>query len=244
MDPAPVLALLAGAAGVACTLPYLRDTLRRTTVPHRGSWLIWSVLEVVALEAQRADGARWSLIPLLTQASGTCLVLALSVRLGTGRLTRVDLALVALAGFGVAGWLMVDVPLIATICVIVADFVAVLMMLPKTWRDPHTETLSMFVLAGVGGFLTIGAVGTMSMSLLAYPVYFAVVNVGVAVVIHHRRRTLGPRSEVHRVDARYPCPMCATPREHTLGEPVGPPGPTHLHEGSTPCPHVASSLRS
>ncbi|CUR59416.1 membrane hypothetical protein [metagenome] len=190
MDLAPTLALLAGALGVACTVPYVRDTLRGTTHPHRGSWLIWSVLEVVALEAQRADGARWSLLPLLTQALGTCLVLGLSVRLGSGRLTPVDLALIALAGVGVAGWLAVDVPMIATGCVIVADLVAVLMMMPKTWRDPHSETLSTFVLAAVAGVLTTGAVGSLSMSLLAYPVYFAIVNGAVAGAIAHRRRAL------------------------------------------------------
>ena len=185
---APILGLLAGALGVACTVPYVRDTLRRTTSPHRGSWLIWSVLEVVALESQRADGARWSLVPLLTQALGTCLVLALSVRLGSGRLTSVDLVLIAFAGAGVAGWLAVDVPVIATTCVIVADLVAVLMMMPKTWRDPHSETLSTFVLATGSGVLMAGAVGSLSASLLIYPIYFAVVNAAIAAVIAHRRR--------------------------------------------------------
>jgi hypothetical protein len=190
IDAAPALGLLAGALGVACTVPYLRDTLRRTTVPHRGSWLIWSVLEVVALAAQRADGARWSLLPLLTQAVGTCLVFGLSVRLGSGQLTRVDLALIALAGVGVAGWLTVDEPAIATTCVIVADLVAMLMMMPKAWRDPHSETLSTFALAAGSGLLMTGAVGSRSVSLLAYPVYFAAVNAAIAGVIAHRRRIL------------------------------------------------------
>jgi len=189
-DAAPVLGLLAGMLGVACTVPYLRDTLRRTTVPHRGSWFIWGLLEVVALEAQHADGARWSMLPLLTQAIGTCLVFGFSVRLGYGKLTRVDLSLITLAGVGVAGWLAVDEPVIATICVIAADFVAVLMMVPKTWRDPHSETLSTFALAAGSGVLTAGAVGSLSVSLLAYPVYFAAVNAAVAGVIAHRRRVL------------------------------------------------------
>jgi len=92
----------------------------------------------------------------------------------------------ALAGGGVAGWLMVDEPVIATVCVIVADFVAALMMLPKTWRQPGSETLATYVFASLGGAATVGAVGLVSVSLLIYPVYFMLINAGLATVICYR----------------------------------------------------------
>jgi hypothetical protein len=177
----------------------VRDTLRRTTVPHRGSWLIWGALEVVAVEAQRADGARWGLVPLVTQCAGTCLVFGLSVRLGSGGLSRLDLALLGLAGLGIAGWQAVDAPVIATVCVIAADLVAALMMLPKTWRDPHSETLSTFVLAAGSGALCVGAVASLSVPLLVYPVYFVAVNAALSAVIIRRRRVLERRIAASRV---------------------------------------------
>jgi hypothetical protein len=74
--------------------------------------------------------------------------------------------------------------------VIVADLVAAVMMLPKTWRAPHSETLSTFVLAAVSGALAVGAVSALSVPLLMYPVYFVAVNAAVAAVIVHRRRAL------------------------------------------------------
>ena len=190
IESAPVFGVLAGSLAVACTVPYVRDTLRGTTVPHRGSWLIWSVLEVVAVEAQRADGARWSLVPLVTQIARH--VPGVRTR-GPARARRTQsgrLALLALAGVGVAGWLAVDVPVIATGCVIAADLVAMLMMVPKTWRDPHSETLSTFVLAAGSGALAVGSVGSLSVPLLAYPVYFVVVNAAVSGLIAHRRAVL------------------------------------------------------
>jgi hypothetical protein len=185
---APTFGLLAGVVAVACNVPYLRDTWRGSTVPHRGSWLIWSVLEVVAVGAQAADGARWSLLPLVVQAAGTCLVLALAVRLGEGGMSRVDLGLLGLAALGLAGWMAVDEPVIATACVVVADLLAALMMVPKAWREPHSETLSTFVLASASGALTALAVGSLSVPLLAYPVYFVAVNAGLAAVILGGRR--------------------------------------------------------
>jgi hypothetical protein len=53
----PASGVLAGLAGIADTIPYVRDTVRGSTRPHRGSWLIWGVLAIVACVAQLADGA-------------------------------------------------------------------------------------------------------------------------------------------------------------------------------------------
>ena len=122
-------------------------------------------------------------------------MLALSVRLGQGGLSRVDLGLLVLAALGLAGWMAVDEPVIATACVVVADLLAALMMVPKAWRDPHSETLSTFVLASASGALTALAVGSLSVSLLAYPVYFVAVNAGLAAVIVRGRRVLDRRAD-------------------------------------------------
>jgi len=119
-------------------------------------------------------------------------VLGLALGLGSGGLSRVDLALTCLAGLGVAGWFLVDEPLVATGCAMAADLVAVLMMLPKTWRQPHSETLSMFALASLGGVMTAASVGSLAVPLLVYPVYFFLVNAAVVGVIAYRRAARSP----------------------------------------------------
>jgi hypothetical protein len=48
-DLLPVLGLAAALVAVADTIPYLRDILRGTTRPHRGTWLIWSLVAAGAL---------------------------------------------------------------------------------------------------------------------------------------------------------------------------------------------------
>ncbi len=187
IDSTAICATLGGGVGAVGSIPYVRDVWRRTTVPHRGSWFIWAVIEVVAVEAQRADGASWSMIPLISQALGTCLVFALALRLGSGGVSRVELALIALAGAGVLGWFAADEPVIATGGAILADFIGATMMLPKAWREPRSETMSTFALASVGGILTAGSVGVLAPSLLVYPIYFALINALLAVVIGYRR---------------------------------------------------------
>jgi hypothetical protein len=66
-DVAPLLGVVAVLVGVADTISYVRDTLRGATRPHRGTWLIWSVLAILVCLSQRADGASWSLLMAAAQ---------------------------------------------------------------------------------------------------------------------------------------------------------------------------------
>jgi hypothetical protein len=187
---APVLGVLAGAIGVADTLPYVRDILRGSTRPHRGTWLIWGVLAVVVCLSQRADGASWSLIMAGTQAVLTSLIFMLAIRHGEGGVTRTEFMMIVVAGAGVMGWILADEPIVAIACVVAADVMGAAMMVPKTYRDPGSETLVTFAFASLGGALAAGAVGVIDVSLLLYPAYYCIVNGAIALLIHQRRRTL------------------------------------------------------
>jgi hypothetical protein len=182
-----VLGVLAGVTSVANTVPYVRDIVRGTTRPHRGSWLIWAVTASVVYASQRADGASWSLIMAGAQAVLTALVFLLAIPRGEGGLSAGEASMVALAGAGVVGWMVADEPLVATICVIAADLIAAGLMVPKTYRDPGSETLATYALASVGGVLAAGAVGTADPSLLLYPLYFCAINAAIAMLIAQRR---------------------------------------------------------
>jgi hypothetical protein len=186
----PVLGVLAGLIGVADTIPYVRDIFRGSTRPHRGTWLIWGVLAIAVCLSQRADGASWSLIMAGTQAVVTSLVFLLAIRHGEGGVSTTDLALITIAGGGVIGWIVAGEPIVATICVVAADLIGAALMLPKTYRDPGSETLATFALASLGGALATGAVGAVDVSLLMYPIYYFAVNGAIALVIYQRRRIL------------------------------------------------------
>jgi hypothetical protein len=189
-EVAATLGILAGLVAVADTVPYIRDTARGRTRPHRGTWLIWSVLANVAFLAQHADGAAWSLPMIGVQAGLTGVIFVLALPRGEGGVSRGEHLLVALAGAGEVGWLTVDEPLVATVCVVAADLIGVALMVPKTYRDPWSETFSTFALASVSGALAVGAVGALDASLLLYPVYYCLGNGCLALLIWWRRAAL------------------------------------------------------
>jgi hypothetical protein len=187
---APLLGLLAGAVSVADTVPYVRDILRGATRPHRGTWLIWGVLAVVASSSQYADGASWSLVMPIVQAALTCTVFALAISRGTGAVSLGEALLIALAGAGVVSWAIAEEPVVATACVIAADSIGVGLMVPKTYNAPESETLATFALASLAGALAAVAVAAPDPALLLYPIYFCIANGALAALIVHRRRSL------------------------------------------------------
>ena len=189
-EVAPVLGVLAGVCAVGNTIPYIRDIVRGTTRPHRGTWLVWAVLAIVVYGSQRADGASWSLLMSGAQATLTGLIFILAIRRGEGGLSATDVLLTAMAAAGVVGWRLSDEPTVATAAVVVADLLAAAMMMPKTYRDPTSETLASFALASVGGALAAGAAASNEPALLLYPLYFCAVNGAIALLIHHRRAAL------------------------------------------------------
>jgi hypothetical protein len=95
------------------------------------------------------------------QAVLTSAVFLLSIRRGEGGLSPADMLMITLAGGGVIGWIVTDEPVIATACVVAADLIGAAMMVPKTYRDPGSETLATFVLASLSGALAaaVGAQG-------------------------------------------------------------------------------------
>src|SRR3954451_13086617 len=108
-DPGTLVMVTAAALGAALSaagdLAYLRDVRAGRTIPHRGAWLVWTVIAVVAAASHGVSGGRWSLLVLSAQALGCLLVLGCAIRRGVGGLTPANLALIGLAGVGLVAWL-------------------------------------------------------------------------------------------------------------------------------------------
>jgi len=188
-----VLGVLSALLAVVDTVPYIRDIRRGTTRPQRATWLIWSVLGVAAFAAQAAGGTNWSLVMIGSQAVLMTIVFILAIPGGEGGLRRIDLAMLALAAIGLAGWAIADEPVVATVFVVIADAIGLGLMVPKTVRDPESETLLTFALASFGALLATIAVGTLDPALLLYPGYMAIGNGLIAAIIWTARRRSPPQ---------------------------------------------------
>ena len=185
-----VFGILAGILQLAASAPYVRDILRGTTRPQRSTWTIWTTLAFVVLASQWASGARWSLALVIGQAAACAVIWVLAMRRGVGGASPVEVALLGIAGLGIAGWQIADDPIIATCAVVAADLIGMALMLPKTYRNPGSETPSTFAIGAVSTMLALAAIESLTPALVIYPAYILVADTVLVALIVLRRRAL------------------------------------------------------
>jgi hypothetical protein len=172
---------------ISC-IPYIRDILLHKTKPQRTTWLIWAVLLTIAFFAQLSEGGTWSLITTGVDWLGVVVIYILSVLYGMGGATRLDKIALASAGVGLLLWYLTNEPLFALLITIGIDFVAGLLTIIKTYKEPETETFVAYMICGTGGLLGTIAVWEWNFSLIIFPLWICLLNYAIGITILLGRR--------------------------------------------------------
>ncbi len=174
---------LSGIAILLSFVPYIRDIILKKTKPERISWLIWSMLGSIAFFSQFAKGASYSLVMTGAQTMGDLFIFILAIKYGLGGFLKRDI--IALAGVGVALflWYITKEAVIALFIVIFIDAIGAILTTIKSYENPTTETVSSWVLTGIGGLLACIAVGNFNLVLLAFPFYILLASLVILTAI-------------------------------------------------------------
>ncbi len=170
-------------------IPYIRDILLLKTKPQRMTWFIWAVLLSIAFFAQLSKGGTWSLITTGVDWLGVVIIFILSIKYGMGGATRLDKTALAGAGIGLILWYLTSEPLFAILITIFIDFIAGMLTILKTYKQPETETYIAYMICGTGGLLGTLSVGESNFSLIIFPLWICLFNyaIGITVLLGRRR---------------------------------------------------------
>jgi hypothetical protein len=158
---------------------YILSIFTKKVRPQRASWLIWSVLGTIAVASQVAEGGTYSVLMTDAQTVGTIVIFAISIKKGTGGLSRNDiLALIAAAG-GLILWAYTRHAAYALVITIFVDAIGAALTAAKAYRHPASESLLAWAFSGTAGLLGTAAVGAFNPILMAYPFYVFVANASV-----------------------------------------------------------------
>ena len=187
---ASVLAFLGITGGILNTaglIPYIRDIFLKKTKPERATWWIWSALNTIAFIALIDAGPTWGLATFGMQLLATILVAFLSIKYGFGSFRRRDVVSLIFAFFGIVLWQMTEQPVAALLILIGIDVTALWLTLSKTWKAPHSETLSTWILTLFGCIFGLLAVGSLEFTKVIFQFYIVIGSVLIVGIILYRR---------------------------------------------------------
>jgi len=189
--------ILGAAIGAVGTWWYLRDTLRGVTRPNRVTWALWAALPLLACAVEVQAGVGLRSLMTFVSGFGPLLVFVASFRnpQATWHIERVDWACGALSVAGLVVWLTAHQATVGLVAFIVADALAALPTLRKSWLAPETETTAAYVTAAVNGAITMLTVNHWTTAVVSFPLYIVVIASLEALVVGAR---LGPRRRARR----------------------------------------------
>jgi hypothetical protein len=165
-----ILGILSALVFLAGDVPYLSDTIKGKTKPHRITWGVVTLLNVIGFANQWASGASNS---LWLFGAGVLMVGAIfiaSLWKGVGGHTRQDMVSLTISLIGVGLWLIFDSPLLSILANILVAAVALLPSYAKAKRAPETETGIAWIGGAVSSLLAAISVGELNPQLLLLPV--------------------------------------------------------------------------
>ena len=189
-----VLGALVQLVGV---LTYIRGTLRGVTKPNRVTWLLWGVIPIIATVASLSDGVRWAALPVFMAGFGPLVVFAFSFVNSNAywKLGRLDYVCGLFSLGAIILWVLTKSPAIAIVLSIIADTLAAIPTLVKSWREPETEKIGPFVAGFASQLTAIAAFRLFTFSEIAFPLYLLVINAALVLVIKRESLQIIHKSE-------------------------------------------------
>jgi hypothetical protein len=185
-----VFGYISAILSIVMIIPYVWDIFHHKSKPERGSWLIWTVLGFISFFSQMAKGATNSLWLVAGQTLSVFIIFALSLKYGYGGLAKRDAKGLVGAGIGLILWYFTKEAFTALLITILVDSIGTYLTMIKSYEDPESETLVMWLMSGTAGIFGMLAVGSFNPVLLFYPFYIMLANYVVVTAILLGRRNL------------------------------------------------------
>jgi hypothetical protein len=175
---------------VICFVPYIKDIIGRKTEPHRYSWLVWTILQVVGVMAQIKEGAGYGAWALAIGALFCFAIFLLSFKYGTKNISKFDVACLLASLCAIVIYFFIENPVWAIIAVASIDFIGFLPTFRKGYEEPFTETASTFIMSASAQALSLMALQNYNLTTVLYLASLFLTNSSFAIMILLRRRIL------------------------------------------------------
>lgn len=184
------IGILSGLIFILGDIPYILDTTKGKTKPHRVSWFLFFTLDIIFIANQYALGASSSLWLVISWTIVTFIILSLSIKRGVGGFAKLDIACILGASAGLLFWYVLKTPIASLVANLVVATIAYIPTIRKAHKYPWTETKISWITASFASLLSAISIGTWNFKLLLLPLWSFVLSIIVTYTIIHRSKLI------------------------------------------------------
>ena len=165
--------LIAVAINIFGGLTYLIDTIIGKVRPNKVTWFLWALAPLIAFIAQLKQGVGWSSLMTMTAGIGPLLIFSASFlnKKADWKITKFDLSCGALSLIGLTLWGITRVGNLAILFSIIADGLAAVPIIAKSYKAPETENYKTFLFAMISAAITLFTLKEWDFAHYAFPAY-------------------------------------------------------------------------
>jgi hypothetical protein len=197
-DTARLFGGMGSAVSLLSVIPYGLAIWRGTTRPHLFTWLIWSVVTIIAAAGQFVAGAGPSAWCTAAVAFTCFLTFVASIFRGEKGWTKSDWFFLAAAFSAIPIWLLADDPTMSICLLTVIELAGLAPTVRKTLHDPWSENLPYFALCVLKYSLALLALTKWSVAVAIYPAVNVAATAGLCLLILVRRQLLAKTTDLPR----------------------------------------------
>jgi hypothetical protein len=170
---------------LAGVVSYLTDTIRGKARPNRISWFFWALAPLIAFSAEIQKGVGIQSLMTFSVGFGPLIIFIASFanKKSYWKLEKRDYLYGLLAAIGLVLWKITGEGNIAIFFSILADGLASIPTVIKSYTNPESESANAFFLSFINASLTILTIKTWTFAHWGFPIYILLIDAILFVLI-------------------------------------------------------------
>jgi hypothetical protein len=167
---------------------YLISTIKGKTKPNKVTWLLWALAPMLAVSAQLKQGVGLIALPSFMAGFNPALIFIASFvnKKSQWNIGKLDITCGLLSLGGLILWQVTQVPNIAILFAIIADGLAALPTIIKSYTNPETENSVAFYAGSFSALTALLTIKVWDFAHFGFPTYLASVCIILVLLIQFK----------------------------------------------------------
>lgn len=167
---------------------YLIDTIKGKVQPNKVTWFLWALAPLIAVAAQIKQGVGIQFLTTFVVGFVPLIIFIASFinKKSEWKIGKLDIICGILSLLGIILWMITKVGNVAITFAILADGLAALPTIIKSYTYPETENASPFIFGIINAGIGLFTITNWSFEYWSFPLYLLFVNLVLSLLIYFK----------------------------------------------------------